>query len=139
MDRYSRPSLKKFHRIGRRPPRWSRSAPFAWLFASLFRLSLTLRAELKARRAIAELAVMDDRMLRDIGIGRSEIERAVREPRGGVWLDHQSLRSNVKLKTFPRFAPVERPFNTGAMTAMSDTTDLQPIIRAQSQQLRRSR
>jgi uncharacterized protein YjiS (DUF1127 family) len=109
MDRYSRSSLKKFRHIGRRPPRWSRPALFGWLFASLFRLSLTLRAELKARRAIAELAVMDDRMLRDIGIGRSEIERAVREPRGVVWLDHQSLPSNVKLRTFPRFAPSSVP------------------------------
>jgi len=37
-----------------------------------------VKEELRKRRAIAELAGMDDRTLRDIGIGRSEIESAVR-------------------------------------------------------------
>ncbi|MFX0543283.1 DUF1127 domain-containing protein [Roseovarius sp. S4756] len=36
----------------------------------------------RQRRAIAALEALDDRMLWDIGIRRSEIRRAVRHPRG---------------------------------------------------------
>jgi len=45
----------------------------------LSRLGSTLKAELQARRAAAELAAMDDRELRDIGISRSEIDYLVRQ------------------------------------------------------------
>ena len=48
------------------------------LFAILSQVAAALTAELRARRAAAELAAMDDRMLRDIGVSRSEIERVVR-------------------------------------------------------------
>jgi uncharacterized protein YjiS (DUF1127 family) len=48
------------------------------IFALLTRVKSALRAEMQARRAASELAVLDDRMLRDIGISRSDIERAVR-------------------------------------------------------------
>jgi uncharacterized protein YjiS (DUF1127 family) len=60
---------------GRRRPRsrWT-----SVLFAILSQLTATLTAELRARRAAAELAAMDDRMLCDIGVSRSEIERVVR-------------------------------------------------------------
>jgi uncharacterized protein YjiS (DUF1127 family) len=40
----------------------------------------------RQRRAIRELEAMDDYMLKDIGIGRSEIMRAVRYGRDGQWL-----------------------------------------------------
>jgi uncharacterized protein YjiS (DUF1127 family) len=50
----------------------------ARLRAILTRLISAAKAELRARRAAAELARMDDCMLRDIGIARSEIESAVR-------------------------------------------------------------
>jgi hypothetical protein len=44
-------------------------------------------AELAARRAIAELASMDDRMLRDLGTTRGEIQNLTRRPRGDVGAD----------------------------------------------------
>jgi uncharacterized protein YjiS (DUF1127 family) len=46
---------------------------------TLSRLASALKTELRARRAAAELAAMDDHMLRDIGISRSEIEHMVRQ------------------------------------------------------------
>jgi uncharacterized protein YjiS (DUF1127 family) len=55
----------------------------AWplrLFAALARASSGVRAELRARRAAAELASLDDRMLRDIGVSRCEIQSLVRRP-----------------------------------------------------------
>lgn len=50
------------------------------LFAPFARAGSAVRAELRARRAYAELASLDDRMLRDIGISRSEIHSLVRRP-----------------------------------------------------------
>jgi uncharacterized protein YjiS (DUF1127 family) len=41
-------------------------------------LTSAIRAELRVRRAVAELATMDDDTLRDFGIGRGEIESIVR-------------------------------------------------------------
>src|SRR5262249_52635699 len=56
-------------------PRW-----LAHLFAAIATAGSALRAELRARRAAAELASLDDHMLRDIGVGRSEIQTVVRRP-----------------------------------------------------------
>lgn len=50
------------------------------LFAALARAGSAIRAESRARRAYAELARLDDRMLRDIGVSRSEIHSLVRRP-----------------------------------------------------------
>ena len=55
--------------------------PLLWatgISALLTRVTAALRVEIQSRRAALELAGLDDRMLRDIGIGRSDIERAVR-------------------------------------------------------------
>src|SRR5215831_12770088 len=43
------------------------------LFAALAKARSAVQSELRARRDAAELASMDDRMLRDIGISRSEL------------------------------------------------------------------
>jgi len=48
------------------------------LFAALAKARAAVQSELRARRDAAELASMDDRMLRDIGISRSEINFLVR-------------------------------------------------------------
>jgi hypothetical protein len=53
-----------------------------------------IEAELAARRAIAELADMDDYMLRDIGITRSEIASRARRARADVETDDAPILSN---------------------------------------------
>jgi uncharacterized protein YjiS (DUF1127 family) len=60
----------------RLPLRW-----VSYLVAALQRLRSVIEEERRARRAIIELERLDDRMLRDIGIDRSEIDRAVRGTR----------------------------------------------------------
>ena len=68
------------------------------LFAALAKARLAVQSELRARRGAAELASMDDRMLRDIGISRSEIDSLVRWPVAGArgahlgWQRHSDLR-----------------------------------------------
>jgi uncharacterized protein YjiS (DUF1127 family) len=60
-----------------------RSPQSRWLMrflAALSRAISAVQAELRAHRAAAELANLDDRMLRDIGISRSEIPSLVRHP-----------------------------------------------------------
>src|SRR5262245_23140040 len=78
MEMHSPQSLYAVHGISTRRSTRSRSRRTRALFAILSRLTTALKAELVARRVAAELAEKDDRMLHDIGIGRSEIESAVR-------------------------------------------------------------
>ncbi len=57
---------------------------FLWAggrFALVTRVISALSSELEARRAAREVSELDDRMLRDIGISRSDIEGLVRQPR----------------------------------------------------------
>jgi len=68
------------------------------LFAALAKARSAIQSELRAHRDAAELASMDDRMLRDIGISRSEIDSLVRWPVAGArgvhlgWQRHSDLR-----------------------------------------------
>src|SRR5262249_5120462 len=90
MEMHSPQSLYAVHgiSIGKRPR--SRSRWTSFLPAILSKLTASLKAELRARRAIAELAGMDDRMLRDMGISRSEINAAVRRvPQPDPWALHR--------------------------------------------------
>lgn len=48
-----------------------------WIGSALTRLIANARAAYRRRIAIAELSALDDRMLSDIGISRSEIRAAV--------------------------------------------------------------
>jgi len=59
-------------------------ALFASLAAAAGRLAGELGKELAARRAMRSLASLDDRMLRDIGLERGQIEHAVRQGRQGA-------------------------------------------------------
>ena len=54
----------------------------AWLKESLTTLAKRIAKAERVRHDMRRLSEMDDRMLRDIGLARSEIERAVR---GGGW------------------------------------------------------
>jgi uncharacterized protein YjiS (DUF1127 family) len=44
-------------------------------------LVAALGRKYRARRAVHELMALDDRMLRDVGLGRAEIEHAVQSGR----------------------------------------------------------
>ena len=54
------------------------------LAAAARRLTAGLAKELAARRAMRSLASLDDRMLRDIGLERGQIDHAVRKGRQGA-------------------------------------------------------
>ena len=82
MEMHTTQSLYNVHGITSRPRRRTHSHVLARLLAIALKLELTLRAELRARRAATELRQMDDRMLHDIGIVRSEIDDVVR----ATWL-----------------------------------------------------
>ena len=81
MEMHSQASLYQIHGIVVR--RRGRSRPIvrrliARILAYMTIVKRAIEAELVARQAMAELAEMDDRMLRDLGLSRSEIENRVR-------------------------------------------------------------
>ena len=82
MEMHSQASLYQIHGIVVR--RRGRSRPIvrrlvARILAFLTIVKRAIEDELAARQAMAELAEMD-RMLRDLGLSRSEIENRVRRP-----------------------------------------------------------
>lgn len=81
MEILSRPSLHDIHGIGAPEDARLRSSWAKGSFARLRRVISVLSGELEARRTARELCALDDRMLRDIGISRSDIHRLLRRPR----------------------------------------------------------
>jgi uncharacterized protein YjiS (DUF1127 family) len=84
MEMQSQRSLYEVHGISTRARPRSRSRWADHVIAIGLKLTSALKAEWQARRAAAELATMDDRMLRDIGIGRTDIEIVVRRSTTGI-------------------------------------------------------
>src|SRR5258708_1451868 len=82
MEMHSRQSLYEIHGISlerrRRRSRLIARLLVTRVFEFLARVKRAIETELAARQAIAELASMNDHMLRDLGISRCEIENAVR-------------------------------------------------------------
>jgi uncharacterized protein YjiS (DUF1127 family) len=79
MEMHWRSSLYETHGISARDdarfrPQWGKGS-----FALLRRVISVLSGELEARRAASELSDLDDRMLLDIGISRSDIQRMIRQ------------------------------------------------------------
>jgi uncharacterized protein YjiS (DUF1127 family) len=79
------------------------------LLVILKRVTAAVAAELAARRAITELASMNDHMLRDLGITRSEIVNAVRRPRTIVGTDDGPVFSGITGQCYPALPTISSP------------------------------
>jgi len=69
---------------------------FRWLDAQLLPLVETWQQAAEHRRQRRELMALDDRMLRDIGVSRADVEK----------LEAEAPRPLVKV---PRYAPARHP------------------------------
>jgi uncharacterized protein YjiS (DUF1127 family) len=98
MEMHSQRSLYEIHGISdsrrRRRSRLIARRLIARVWAYLTKVKRAIEAELAARHAIAELADMDDYMLRDIGITRGEITGKVRRTSADVEADEAPVLSN---------------------------------------------
>ena len=96
MEMHSRQSLHEIHGIGieRRRSRLIAWRLIARIVAFLKRVKRAIETELTVRRAMTDLADMDDHMLRDLGIHLSQIEIWVRWPRARVGTNDTSVFSN---------------------------------------------
>ena len=99
MEMHTPQSLYRIHGISvpHRPRR--RSSLIGRLFGMLTALATAIEAELRARRAAAELASLDDYMLRDIGVVRGDIDRIVRGGR-----EISAYQENPGARRLPRAA-----------------------------------
>jgi hypothetical protein len=114
MEMHSRRSLYEVHGISappRRRSRWGAIArcAIARFLAVLKKAKAAIEAELAARCAIEELACMNDHMLRDLGIARSEIESGLRRPRVNIRTDDEPVLSNDTGQSYPALPTVNSP------------------------------
>jgi len=115
MELHSRQSLYEIHGISDAPPRRrKRRRPLARLaiarvLAVLKSMKAAIEAELAARYANTELASMNDHMLRDLGITRSEIVNAVRRPRTIVGTDDGPVFSGITGQCYPALPTISSP------------------------------
>jgi uncharacterized protein YjiS (DUF1127 family) len=102
MEMHSRQSLYEIHGISieRRRPR---------LVARLLTARIAAFMTKVKRRAMTELAEMDDHMLRDLGLHRSDIEGRLRRQRVNVGTDDASVFSNTTARRHPDLPTVNSP------------------------------
>src|SRR5215813_3797392 len=105
MEMHSRQSLHEIHGLSneRRRPRSRLTARLLMrgIGAFLVKMKQAIEAELAIRRATTERADMDDRMLRDLGLRRSEIEGRLRRPLAYVRTDNASIFANIAARSQP--------------------------------------
>ena len=98
MEMHSRQSLYEIHGISperrRRRSRLTARLLIARIVSFLTGVKRAIETELTVRRAMTELAEMDDHMLRDLGIHRGEIEYRLRAQRADVGMEDASVLSN---------------------------------------------
>lgn len=114
MEMHSRQSLYEIHGISSPPRRQAGPGRIARraitrIVAVLKKLGTAIKAELAARHAIAELANMNDHMLRDLGITRGEIENTVRRPRANIGMDDGPVVSNDTGQNHPALPTIDSP------------------------------
>jgi uncharacterized protein YjiS (DUF1127 family) len=111
MEMHSRRSLYEIHGISSAPRRRSRwgTLTITGLLAILKRVWAAIEAELAARCAIEELAHMNDHMLRDLGISRSEVESRIRRPRVKIGTNIEPVLSNDAGQNYPALPTVYSP------------------------------
>jgi uncharacterized protein YjiS (DUF1127 family) len=117
MDMHSAKSLQAVHGLSTDAGRPSRKS---WLVPGLARVMRAIgamRREIAYRRAIAELARLDPRLLADIGVGEAEIYGAVRCGRG-------ELPALSRLQAGPRRTAAE----SGRFTAYCTGTERERIL-----------
>jgi uncharacterized protein YjiS (DUF1127 family) len=98
MEMRSQLSLYEIHFINvkrrRRRSRLVARRLIARIFVFLTKATRAIEAELAARQAMTELAEMNDYMLRDLGIVRSDIPNMVRRPRANARTDDAPIPPN---------------------------------------------
>jgi hypothetical protein len=113
MEMHSRQSLNEIHGISapQRQPRWRSlmRLSIARVLAVVKGITKVIDVELVARHAIVELASMDDRMLRDLGITRGEVENLIRRPRGNVRADDEPVLPGDAGYHRPALPPISSP------------------------------
>jgi uncharacterized protein YjiS (DUF1127 family) len=99
VEMHSAQSLRDIHGIGSDSPRSTTRGWIGRALTAVGRMRAVAAEEMQARRAIAELSSLDDRLLADVGLSRSAIEDVVRTGR----------HSNAATDSFRNTKPFRRP------------------------------